>query len=218
MSEPPVAEPEPEPSLAEQLLRRGRLIAFAAAFAIELAIFFGAMVYPLDPVQQKALLDQANALTNSATGQGPAGMFSAIFDNNLRVALLEMVPAAGALFFAVSIFTTGQVIQALAISSNLPGPLFGVALFFFPFAIVELSSYAVAVASGTLVLVAWRRKTLASELRVYLLEGIVVVVAVLIAAAMETVGIVNPFVSFALWLPTALSIAMFVVYIRGRRG
>jgi Stage II sporulation protein M len=222
MSDQPVAEqvplePTPRPSLASQLLRRGRLLVFAAALAIELAIFFGAMVYPIDPAQQTQLLNQANALMNSTSSQGPTGVFSAIFDNNVRVALIEMIPAAGAFLFGVSMFTTGQVIQALAISSHLPGPVFGLALFFFPFALVELSSYAVAAASGTMLIVAWRRKTLANELRVFVAEGIVVVIAVLIAAVMEAAGIVDPVVGLALWLPTILAIAAFVIYLRGRK-
>jgi putative effector of murein hydrolase LrgA (UPF0299 family) len=129
-----------------------------------------------------------------------------------------MIPAAGALLFGASIFVTGQVIQVLAISSHLPGPVFGLALFFFPFAIVELSAYAMAVASGTMLIVAWRRKKLMSELRVFLVEAVVVVMTVLIAAAMETVGIVNPVVSLALWLPTGLAIAALAVYVRGGHG
>lgn len=217
MSEQPVTEPAPPPGVVSRLLARGRLLAFAAALAIELAIFFGAMAYPIDPAQQTELLNQANALMNSTSSQGPAGVFSAIFDNNVRVALLEMIPAAGAFLFGLSIFTTGQVIQALAISSNLPAPVFGLALFFFPFAMVELASYAVAAASGTMLIVAWRRKTLTSELPVFLVEAAVVVIAVLIAAVMEAVGIADPMVGLALWLPTALAIAAFAVYMRRGR-
>ena len=227
MSEEPPAQPipvepvpevvPPKPTLVSQLLRRGRLLAFGFALAVELTIFFGAMVYPIPSAQQAQLLNQANALMNSTTSQGPAGMFSAIFENNVRVALLEMIPAAGAFLFGVSIFTTGQVIQALAISSHLPGPLFGLALFFFPFSIVELSSYAIAAASGTMLIFAWRRKTLADEIRVFVLEALVVVLAVLLAAIMETAGIVEPLAGLALWLPTALGIAVFAMYLRRRK-
>jgi len=221
MSEERAAEPVPvelatRPSLASQLLRRGRLLAFAVALLIELAIFFGAMVYPISPAQQTQLLNQANTLLNSTSSQGPTGMFSAIFNNNVRVALLEMIPAVGAFLFGVSMFTTGQVIQALAISSHLPGPVLGLALFFFPFAIVELSSYAVAAASGTMLIVAWRRKRLSDEIPVFVAEAGVVVAAVLIAAVMEATGILDPVAGLALWLPTALAIAVFVVYLRRR--
>jgi hypothetical protein len=223
MSAPPViesvpVEPEPKSSLTKQLFSRGRLLLFAIALAIELAIYFGAMAYPIDPAQQQALQEQAQALANSTIGQGPVAAVVGIFENNLRVALLEMIPAVGAILFGVVSFTTGQVIQVEAISFNIPGPVLGLSLFVFPFAIVELSSYAVAVTSGIMLIVAWRRKTLHNELRVFLLEAVVVVVAVLAAAGMETMLEVNVAISFALWVPTALAAAMIVVYSRRGRG
>ncbi len=209
-----VVEREVQASLKKELMGRRRVILFGLALAIELTIFFGAMLYPIDPPRQQALVQQANTLIGSTSEQGSAGIFAAILANNMRVALLEMVPVAGAALFALSIFTTGQVIQALAVSSNLPGPVFGLALFFFPFAIVELSAYAVAVASGSMLLVAWRRRMLGKEVRIFALEMTLVVLAIIVAAAMETVGLVDPFVSLALWLPTAAGIAALVFAVR----
>jgi hypothetical protein len=206
------AEPELASSLTRQLFQHGRLVLFASAFAVELVIYFSAMVYPIDPVQQQALQQQAQTLVNATVGQGPMAAFVGIFENNVRIALLEMIPAAGALLFASVSFSTGQVIQVEAIGSSLPSPILGLLLFVFPFAIVELSSYAIAVGSGSMVLVAWRRKTLHKEIRVFLLEACVVVVAVLAAAAMETMVDVNVTISLALWLPTALAIAMVIVF------
>jgi len=205
-------------SLTRELIRRRRVVFFGLAFAVELTVFFGAMLYPMEPARQQALLEQANALIGSTSQQGPVGAFSLIFGNNVRVALLEMIPVAGAVLFFVSIFTTGQVIQALAFSSHLPGPVFGLALFFFPFAVFELSAYAIAVASGSMLLVAWRRRTLGRELRVFVLEAALVVAAVLVAAAMETVGIVDPLASFALWLPTAVGLTALVFVLRKALG
>jgi len=212
MIEQTPSEPEPAPSLARLLFQHGRLVLFAGAFAVELAIYFGAMVYPIDPVQQQALQQQAQTLANATIGQGPMAAFVGIFENNVRIALLEMIPAAGALLLALITFSTGQVIQVEAIGSSLPSPVFGLLLFLFPFAIVELSSYAIAVGSGSMVLVAWRRKTLHKEVRVFALEVCIVVVAVLAAAAMETMIDVNVVISLALWLPTALAIAMIIVF------
>lgn len=213
-----VEDQEARHSLARRFLGRRRLIFFGAVLAVELTMFFFSLVYPIDPAQQQALMDQANSVIGSTTGQTATGVFSAISGNNLRVALLEMVPVVGVLLFAFSIFTTGQIIQALALSQGLPGPLFGAALFFFPFAILELSAYAVAVASGTMLLVAWRKKTLHWELRIFAMEAVVVIVAILVAAGMETLGIVSPFYSFALWLPTGLGLTALVVFLRGGSG
>lgn len=211
-------ERQPRTGLSAQLLSRRRLTFFGAVLAAELAILFFAMTYPIDPSQQKALMDQASGIINSTTGQSPAGMFSDISVNNLRIALLEMVPVAGAPLFAFSIFTTGQVIQALAISMSIPGPALGLALFFFPFAITELSAYAIAVSSGTLLVEAWRRKTVRAELRVFAIEASVVAAAIILAAAMETASVLSPVLSLALWLPTLLGFGALVAFFRGGRN
>lgn len=212
---PPAAEPEERRGILDELMKRSRVIIFGLALVTELAIFFGAMMIPIGPGEQQELVRQANNLLGSSGNQGSVSIFVAIFANNLKVSLIEMIPAVGAALFVASIYTTGQVIQALAISSNLPGPVFGLLLFFFPFALLELSAYAIAVASGTMLIVAWRRKQLAREVRVFVLEAVVVVFTLVLAAAMETVGIVNPLVGFALWLPTALGIFALVMAVRG---
>lgn len=207
---------EPEhPSPAKELFSRGRLILFASVFVIELTIYFTAMTYPIGPAEQQALQKQAQSLVNATLGQGPLAAVVGIFENNVRIALLEMIPVAGAALLAFVSFTTGQVIQVEAINASLPGPAFGLLLFVFPFAIVELSSYAIAVGSGTMLVFAWRRKSLHQELPVFLLEIALVVVAILVAAAMETMVDVNVFASFILWVPMALAIAGIVLY--GRR-
>jgi uncharacterized membrane protein SpoIIM required for sporulation len=194
---------------------RDRILAFGIAFGIELLIFFGAMLIPISASQQQQLVNQANNLLGPASNQGSLQLFASILDNNLRVALLEMIPGIGAALFGASMFTTGQVVQALAISNNAPGPLLGLLLFFFPFAIIELSAYAIAVASGTLLIVAWRRKKLRQELGAFMLEVSVVVFALILAAAMETVGIVSPAEGLALWLPTAVGIFAVAMALRG---
>lgn len=214
----PPAPPAPEnerPRYFREWGPRDRILAFGIAFGIELTIFFGAMVIPMSAPQQQQLMNQANNLLGPAREQGPLQIFVSIFDNNVRVALIEMIPGIGAALFGASMYTTGQVIQALAISNNVPGPLYGLLVFFFPFAIVELSAYAIAVASGTLLIVAWRRSKLRQELGAFVLEVSVVVFALILAAAMETVGIVSPAEGLALWLPTAVGIFAVVMALRG---
>lgn len=204
-----------QPSLAKQLFSRGRLVLFASVFVIELGIYFAAMAWPIGPAEQQALQQQAKSLVNATLGQGPLAAVAGIFENNVRIALLEMIPVAGAALLAFVSFTTGQVIQVEAINASLPGPALGLLLFVFPFAIVELSSYAIAVGSGTMLVLAWRRKSLHKELPVFLFEIALVIVAILVAAAMETMVDVNVVASFVLWAPMALAMAGIVLY--GRR-
>lgn len=215
-SQQPEGQPEEEKrSLLSQLMGRGRVTAFALAFVAELAIFFGAMVYPINPVHQQELIKQANDILGAGGNQTSAGIFGVIFSNNVRVALAEMVPAVGAAVFAVSIFTTGQVIQALSLASSLPGPVLGMLIFLFPFAIVELSAYAIATASGSMLIIrARKRESLRNEARVFVLEIGLVLLCIVLAAAMETAAIVSPVVGFALWLPTAVGIFALVMAVR----
>ena len=102
---------------------------------------------------------------------------------------------------------TGQIFQAVALSQGAPGALYGLLLLFFPFIIVELSAYAVAVSSGVMAIVAWRRRRLRYETKVLVLEAGIVTTMLLVAAAMETTTIVNPTLGIALWIPTGLTIA-----------
>ncbi len=216
-------EPEPalttaqteKPSAVRDLLSRGRLLLLLGAFALEMVIFSSALVVPIDPSSQQSLQQAVNNLRN-ATNAGPLGIMTEIFTNNARVALMEMIPVFGPILFFLSIFTTGQVFQLLAISNGLPGMTYGLLLFVFPFALVELSAYAIAVGSGSMVLVAWRRKRLHSEFRVLVMEVLTVVVTLLLAAAMETVTILNPAGSLALWFPTGLLIAWLAIFLRRR--
>jgi hypothetical protein len=143
--------------------------------------------------------------------------FVAILTNNLRIALIEMIPVIGGIIFFVSIFTTGQVLQALAIYQGVSAPLLGGSLFLLPFSVVELSSYAVATWSGTNLLLAWRRGTLHKEVRVFGLEIVVVAVMLTTAAAMETTALVSLGMGLALWLPLVGFILLLIIQTQKRR-
>jgi len=212
--EAPSQEPPVQPSIEKDLMSRGRPLLLLGIFILELGIFFGAMSMPIDQATQRTLQQAANSLQNATTDQPAAAMLGIIFSNNVKVALAEMIPAAGAVVFFVSIFNTGQVIQVLAMSRGVPGVFYGVALFIFPFSIVELFAYALAVCSGSMVLVAWRRKMLHREARVFVLEIAAVVLILLTAAVMETVTLLFPAVGLALWVPTGLFIAWLAVNFR----
>jgi uncharacterized membrane protein SpoIIM required for sporulation len=128
-----------------------------------------------------------------------------------------MVPVVGGLLWVVSIYATGQIVQAVALSHGASGPLYGLVLLIFPFAIVELAGYAVAVGSGLMLIVAWRRRRLRNETRVLVLEAGVVAAMLLTAAVMETVTSINPVLGIALWIPTGLTTwALALISVRAR--
>ncbi len=189
------------------MLGRRRLALLLIVLLVELAIFFLATSVPMDAATRQVLQNEAKNITGASSSLGPVDQFVSIFTHNAVIAFGEMVPVVGGLLWVVSIYATGQIFQAVALSQGAPGALYGLLLLFFPFAIIELSSYAVAVGSGVMLIVAWRRRRLRSETRVLVLEVGVVAAMLLLAAAMETVTIVSPVLGIALWIPTGLAIA-----------
>jgi len=207
--------PTPRPSAVKELLGRQRLVLMLTVLLVELTIFFIATSVPMDVATQHVLQNESKEITGASNGLAPAGQLVYIFTHNAAIAFGEMVPLIGGLLWVVSIYATGQVFQAVALSQGVPGALYGLLLLFFPFAIVELSAYAVAVSSGIMLIVAWRRRLLRSETRVLVLEAGVVAVMLLVAAAMETVTILNPVLGIALWIPIGFTIAAMAL-ISGR--
>ncbi len=203
--------------MAKELLGRRRVGLVLTVLLVELAIFFLATWVPVDAATQQALQKEAKNLSGSTSGLSPPDMFFYIFTHNVMVAFGEIVPVLGGFLWVISIYATGQVIQVVALSQGAPGLLYGVLILFFPFAIVELSAYAVAVTSGTMLIVAWRRHRLRWEAKVLVLEAGLVAALLFSAAAMETVTIVDPILGFLLWIPTGATLVA-LVWISRRPG
>lgn len=200
----------PRPSAVRELLGRRRLFFILAVLIVELVIFFLATSIPIGVSTQQSLQNETKTLSGATSNLGPTALFLFIFTHNAMIALGEMVPVLGGLIWVISIYATGQIIASVALSNGFPGLLYGVSVLILPFAIVELSAYAVAVASGTLLLIAWRRHRLRQEVRVLALEIGLVAAMLLTAAAMETITIVDPIAGFLLWIPTGVLVTALI--------
>jgi uncharacterized membrane protein SpoIIM required for sporulation len=201
----------------KELLGRRRFVIILIVLIVELTLFFVATSLPIDAATQQVLQNEAKNLTAASGSSGPTGLLVLIFTHNAAIAFGEMVPVVGGLLWIVSIYATGQIVQAVALSHGASGPLYGLVLLIFPFAIVELAGYAVAVGSGLMLIVAWRRRRLRNETRVLVLEAGVVAAMLLTAAVMETVTSINPVLGIALWIPTGLTTwALALISVRAR--
>ena len=211
--------PRPRQSAVMELLGRWRVVLVLEVLLVELTILFLATSVPIDVTTRQALQSEAKSLSRSTSGLSPPDMFLFIFTHNVVVAFGEMVPVLGGFLWVISIYATGQVIQLVALSQGAPGLLYGFLILFFPFAIVELSAYAVAVTSGAMLIVAWRRRRLRAEAKVLVLEAGIVAALLLSAAAMETVTIVDPTLGLFLWMPTGtiLTVLAWITRRPGRR-
>jgi uncharacterized membrane protein SpoIIM required for sporulation len=205
-----------EPSIFNELFSRRRRLLIAAVFGVELGLLVAGLLAPLDQASRQSLASQANTQFSSINNAAPPQVVYLIFSHNLLIALVEMVPILGAMLLAYSIFSTGLVAQALLSSKGVPSAL-GIVLLILPYSLVELSSYAVAVGSGIMLVLAWRRRKLRREAGVFLLELVVVVLLLIVAATMEEVTNLAPLVGFALWVPTGLAVAVLAVLARRAR-
>jgi hypothetical protein len=204
-------EPAAERSVLSQLFDRRRMKYIALVLVIEIAIFLAGLLTPVSVSARQSLASTTNTQFGNLTAGTPVQLAGVIFTHNLTIALLEMIPILGDALFVFSIYTTGLIAQALVASNGLPG-LFGAVILIFPYSLVELSAYAVAVVAGASLLVAWRRGRLRREAKVFTLQAFAVTVILLAAATMEATTIkVSLLLGLALWLPTGLLLAGIIV-------
>lgn len=214
----PEAEAAPQRrGLAAELFERKRAILVSLVFLVELAIFVVGLVTPLGQSAQQSIANQTSSQFQFANTATPVELVGFIFFHNLAIALLEMIPVFGAVFFLISIYTTGLATQAIVGSQGLPGTT-GLILFLFPYSLVELSAYAIAAGSGTMLLVSLVRRRFTTELKVFVLEGMVVGGVLVTAATMETITKYSVIAGLALWVPTLLAMAGIIVVAVRRRA
>jgi hypothetical protein len=204
-------EQQEEQSTASELLDRKRLILVLGVLLLEFGIFFVGLFTPVSGATRQLLANETGSQFGGVNSASTVQLVLFIFTHNLTIALLEMIPVAGALLFAISSYSTGLAAQALVVSQGYSAQL-GAVIFAFPYSLVELSAYAVAVVSGSMLLVAWRNRRLVRELKVFVVEGAVVATILLIAATMEATTVrVSLALGFALWLPTGLALGAIIV-------
>jgi len=194
--------PEPKESALRIFLERRRVAFIAVVLLVEVAMFMAAIVMPVDPNLRQQLVVQGQSTLPSANTSAGA-LVGLILANNLRVALLEMIPIVGFALLPTSILVSGIIIQGFAASNSVPPALVAFSYLLLPFTFFELLAYAIALVSGTMVIAAWRGKRLRREARVFALEIVIVAIVLVIAATMETVSIINPLVGVLLWIPVA---------------
>jgi uncharacterized membrane protein SpoIIM required for sporulation len=198
------------PSLWGQAIRqfalRGLLLCLTL-FLIEVGLFFAVSSSAYFPGEHAYYASQANQLSNQTTGSTGPQLLVLIFTNNFRIALIEMVPLVGVVFFAFSIYATARVTQAIAGIDNVPALLLVVLLLLiFPHSYIELPAYAVATAEGLYLTYAIMKSFgVGGRMRKELVQlgiNVVLVTAMLaVAAVFETVEIELGVYFWITWVP-----------------
>ncbi len=203
-------------SIIDEILSPLRVKLSVLLLAISIAIFFAAMAIPIDSAQRQSLVSEGKSLIQSATSGTSIDTFLAIFLNNIRVALPEMIPALGLVVWSFSLFTTGQVLQAFSLDANIPPFATGIITFAFPHGVVEFAGYAFAVTEGTMLVLAPFKHRFRAEVRFVGYELVLVAATLILAAVIETVEIVSPGVGLLMWIPVILIVV--AVFRKVRQG
>lgn len=210
----------------KEFARRGLLLC-VLLFLIEVGLFFLVSSLPFFPGEQALYTNQSNQIGNQFQHATLFTTFSGIFVNNYRIALIEMIPGLGVLFFGFSLYATARILQVISISDHAsPIIVVLVLLLLFPHSWIELPAYAVATAEGIYLLYAIVKWLFDStgrasvhwnhELGQLLINVGIVTVMLLVAALFESVEIqLGGLLFLVTWIPFAVIIA--VVLLLNRR-
>jgi uncharacterized membrane protein SpoIIM required for sporulation len=219
------AAPEHKDTLLEaavkEFARRGLLLC-VLLFLIEVGLFFAVSSLPFFPGEQALYTNQSNQIGTEFQNATLFTQFSGIFVNNYRIALIEMIPGIGLLFFAFSLYATARILEVISINDH-ASPLIVVLvlLLLFPHSWIELPAYAVATAEGIFLLYAIGKWLFDSngrgsvrwsaELGQLAINLVIVTVMLAVAALFESVEIQLGLLFWVTWIPFAVLIAVVLV-------
>jgi uncharacterized membrane protein SpoIIM required for sporulation len=138
--------------------------------------------------------DEAEMLRREFSKQIEGIDQNGIFLNNVRIALVMFIPAAGAAFGAFSGFATGSIFSALASSSPMLNKVPPLVILITPFGIMEVFAYALAMSrSGMLIYYLlkrrpWRKYAIPTLIELSIAIGVLFVAAVIEWQMIEQLG------------------------------
>jgi uncharacterized membrane protein SpoIIM required for sporulation len=195
------------PGIRGLLTKRWALFV-ALIFVADLALFIASSLYPVPPSDVESVVNQAKGLVEGLSQAPLPVKVLLIFANNARIAVVEFVPVLGTIVFAVSSFTTGQVLSATAATTGIPSPLLVFAVFSSPHSWLELPAYALAAAQSLLLIYAAATRSFKFELRrtgvVMAIDMIVLFYAAFLESVTIELGLLGVPVAWVLLFPFLL--------------
>lgn len=167
---------------------RWRLI--VAIFVAELAIVFVVSSLPFFPNELSTYEQQYNT-TATLLNQPAPGQVLGIFFNNVRVALVETIPALGVAVLGFSLYETARIIQVIGILHGFPVYENLATLFLLPSTWLELPAYALAATESIYVVRALARRggSVGTEAKLFVTNAALIVLVLIVAALLEVTEI-----------------------------
>ena len=192
---------------------RKRIAVLALVFAIEAALFFLVANVPFLPGEQARYSQSINATRNAVSGLPIPNQIGTIFWNNEQIAVQDLSPLQGPIYFLLTSYNTARGIEVLALMAGATSNSVLLQLYSLPHTWIETSAYALGITEAVYIIgTVLRRKTpdfdwdrLERELR-YVPPVMVMVVALLTVAAVFEVleAHTGGNAEFLFWVPTVL--------------
>ena len=128
-------------------------------FVISQIILISAATLPFVPGEEVVYRGVLNNTTSQLANSTFFEEYRAIFLNNVQVALGGAIPFLGTLAFGIASYSTGRVIQVIAINQGVSPFRLLLELYVLPHTWVEESAYPVAAVAGMLGVTRWRSVT-----------------------------------------------------------
>ena len=193
-------------------------------FIISQILLILAATLPFLPGEEDVYRSVLNNTTSQIAGASFLEEFRAIFLNNIQVALGGAVPFLGTIGFGIASYSTGRVIQVIAIDRGISSVRILVDLYVLPHTWVEESAYPIAAVAGMLGVTRWRsvapgdfirRRNWGSTKLILALTGVGVIL--LVAGLIETTTSYIGALAVVLWVPTLGGYYLMVRRHRKRR-
>src|SRR5579875_1907255 len=195
-------------------------------FILEIILFYVIASIPISNSEAQSLSASYNSVQDSLQSSSLFGRAVLIFVNNVRIALMEIIPVWGAILFSISTYATSRTVEAVAIVqpasvAHLPAQVLITLLFLFPHSWLELPAYAIALTESIFLIYSGGTHNLANESKRAFAVVVFVVILLFVAALFESTEITYPSYALALWAPALAIIicAYFFLkryYVRGR--
>ncbi|KAA8922677.1 zinc ribbon domain-containing protein [Thermoplasma sp.] len=202
-----------------RIFSRQRVLTMVLVFVAELALMFALTALPMSGSTASQIVNQNEPSLQSVRSLPLIVRSFSIFSHNYEIATIEIIPVIGQIFFIISTYSTAIVLNALAISEGVTGPLALLSLLLLPYSWLELPSYAIASTEGAFLIASIFRRSFRKEVKTAIIVWLMVGLELLTAGIFESWTIAlersnNFAVLFLTWIPYVVVVAVFVMLVR----
>lgn len=169
------------------MISRPLLIAILIMLCI--AVTFAGTLTPIDRETAEEIAKESEEMSKEV-GEDPSMGIRYIFGNNFMHCLIMFVPGFGIAYGFFVMYSTGFVIETLALSEGISPQLYLALIFVFPFAWMEYLAYSLAMTENIYLVIAMMERRIRQELSETYKWVTLCAITLLLAALVEILFII----------------------------